>query len=119
MPLRLPQLPEGPDLKLYRRLHWGLLAQFDVLDTRQYRSNQAYGDGWQYPGAESEDPSRTLTGAAQERWLIDGWRRSDAVWNVVPQQVTFSQRLDRTTPPAKVSMDSWDGYPASRERVLV
>ncbi|MEV0171111.1 alkaline phosphatase D family protein [Streptomyces sp. NPDC050803] len=118
MPLRSPQLPEGPDLQLYRRLHWGRLAQFDVLDTRQYRSNQAYGDGWQYPGPDSEDPSRTLTGEAQERWLIDGWHRSDAVWNVVPQQVTFSRRFNTTAVPSKVSMDSWDGYPASRERVL-
>ncbi|GHA80109.1 alkaline phosphatase [Streptomyces thermoviolaceus subsp. thermoviolaceus] len=118
MPLRRPQLPDGPDLRLYRRLHWGRLAQFDVLDTRQYRSNQAYGDGWQYPGPESEDPARTLTGDAQERWLIDGWRRSDALWNVVPQQVTFSRRYNSTTLPSKVSMDSWDGYPASRERVL-
>jgi alkaline phosphatase D len=118
MPLRRPQMPEGADLKLYRRLHWGRLAQFDVLDTRQYRSNQAYGDGWQYSGPESEDPSRTLTGDAQERWLINGWHRSDAVWNVVPQQVTFSRRYNSTTLPSKVSMDSWDGYPASRERVL-
>ncbi|GHF81405.1 alkaline phosphatase D family protein [Streptomyces thermodiastaticus] len=118
MPLRRPQLPDGPDLRLYRRLHWGRLAQFDVLDTRQYRSNQAYGDGWQYPGPESEDPARTLTGDAQERWLIDGWRRSDALWNVVPQQVTFSRRYNSTTLPSKVSMDSWDGYPASRARVL-
>ncbi|MFD7996009.1 alkaline phosphatase D family protein [Streptomyces mexicanus] len=118
MPLRRPQLPDGPDLKLYRRLHWGRLAQFDVLDTRQYRSNQAYGDGWQYSGPESEDPARTLTGDAQERWLIDGWHRSDALWNVVPQQVTFARRYNSTTLPSKVSMDSWDGYPASRERVL-
>ncbi|MBQ1091330.1 alkaline phosphatase [Streptomyces sp. B93] len=118
MPLRRPQLPDGPDLQLYRRLHWGRLAQFDVLDTRQYRSDQAYGDGWQFPGPESEDPSRTLTGATQERWLLDGWRRSRALWNVVPQQVTFSQRYNSTTLPSKVSMDSWDGYPASRERVL-
>ncbi|WP_320779152.1 alkaline phosphatase D family protein [Streptomyces sp. CRN 30] len=118
MPLRSPQLPDGPDLKLYRRLHWGRLAQFDVLDTRQYRSDQAYGDGWQYPGPDSEDAGRTLTGDAQERWLLGGWQRSRAVWNVVPQQVTFSQRLNSTTLPSKVSMDSWDGYPASRERVL-
>ncbi|MFD0314570.1 alkaline phosphatase D family protein [Streptomyces flavalbus] len=118
MPLRRPQLPDGPDLQLYRRLHWGRLAQFDVLDTRQYRSDQAYGDGWQFPGPESEDPSRTLTGATQERWLIDGWKRSRALWNVVPQQVTFSRRYNSTTLPSKVSMDSWDGYPASRERVL-
>ncbi|MEV6119472.1 alkaline phosphatase D family protein [Streptomyces sp. NPDC052077] len=118
MPLRRPQLPRGPALTLHRRLHWGRLAQFDVLDTRQYRSDQAYGDGWQYPGPESEDPSRTLTGAAQERWLINGWHRSDALWNVVPQQVTFARRYNATTLPSKVSMDSWDGYPASRDRVL-
>ncbi|MEV8312772.1 alkaline phosphatase D family protein [Streptomyces sp. NPDC059900] len=118
LPLRGPQQPKGPDLQLYRRLKWGKLAQFDVLDTRQYRSDQAYGDGSDIPGPESTDPKRTLTGATQERWLIDGWRRSQALWNVVPQQVNFSQRKLDLNPVAKVSMDAWDGYPASRERVL-
>lgn len=117
-PLRTPQQPSGPDMRLYRRLHWGRLAQFDILDTRQYRSNQAQGDGWQIPGPESADPSRTMTGATQERWLLNGWAKSDAVWNVVPQQVTFSQRRDATGDNYKVSMDSWDGYAASRERLL-
>ncbi|MFI0819017.1 alkaline phosphatase D family protein [Streptomyces sp. NPDC021098] len=118
MPLRMPQRPDGPDMRLYRRFHYGRLAQFDILDTRQYRSDQAYGDGWQYPGPESEDPSRTLTGATQERWLLDGFRRSTATWNVLPQQVTFSQRKNTTADRSKLSMDAWDGYPASRERVL-
>ncbi|MER5205281.1 alkaline phosphatase D family protein [Streptomyces sp. NPDC002825] len=117
-PLRRPQLPEGPDMKLYRRLRFGRLAQFDVLDTRQYRSDQAYGDGWQVPGPESEDPARTLTGATQERWLLDGWSASDARWNVLPQQVVLAERRDRSTADFKLSMDSWDGYPASRDRVL-
>ncbi|MER7619851.1 alkaline phosphatase D family protein [Streptomyces sp. NPDC126503] len=117
-PLRHPQLPEGPDMRLYRRLRFGRLAQFDILDTRQYRSDQAYGDGWQVPGPASEDPARTMTGAAQERWLLDGWRASDARWNLLPQQVVFSERRDRPTADFKVSMDSWDGYPASRQRVL-
>ncbi|MYR30296.1 MULTISPECIES: alkaline phosphatase D family protein [unclassified Streptomyces] len=117
-PLRTPQKPTGSDMRLYRRRHWGRLAQFDVLDTRQYRSDQAYGDGWQVPGPESEDPSRTLTGDEQERWLVDGWRASGATWNVVPQQVTFAQRKDRATDGFKLSMDSWDGYPASRGRLL-
>ncbi|WP_418956749.1 alkaline phosphatase D family protein [Streptomyces tritici] len=117
-PLRLPQRPEGPDMRLYRRLHFGELAQFDILDTRQYRSNQAYGDGWQVPGPESEDPGRTMTGETQERWLLDGWRGSRAVWNVVPQQVVFSRRRNVPTPDFKLSMDSWDGYPASRRRLL-
>ncbi|WP_344322607.1 alkaline phosphatase D family protein [Streptomyces macrosporus] len=118
MPLRRPQRPQGPDLRLYRRFHYGDLAQFDVLDTRQYRDNQANGDGWKVPTPESEDPSRTMLGAAQERWLIDGWRRSRALWNVVPQQVVFSRRRNRIEGPWPLSMDAWDGYPGSRERVL-
>ncbi|THC54028.1 alkaline phosphatase D family protein [Streptomyces sp. A1499] len=118
LPLRRPQLPKGPDAQLYRRLVWGRLAQFDILDTRQYRSDQAYGDKAHPAGPETDDPARTITGATQERWLIDGWRRSRALWNVVPQQVTFSQRrLDLTEQP-KLSMDAWDGYRASRQRVL-
>ncbi|MEU8625665.1 alkaline phosphatase D family protein [Streptomyces sp. NPDC048669] len=117
-PLRAPQRPTGPDMRLYRRLQFGRLAQFDILDTRQYRSDQAYGDGWHAPGPESEDPARTLTGAAQERWLIDGWRHSQATWNVLPQQVNFAQRRDVPTDAYTLSMDAWDGYPASRDRVL-
>ncbi|WP_406860603.1 alkaline phosphatase D family protein [Streptomyces sp. HUAS MG47] len=99
-------------------LLWTRLAQFDILDTRQYRSNQAYGDGWQVPRPESEDPSRTMTGATQERWLLDGWRDAQALWNVVPQQVVFARRRNVPTPDLKLSMDSWDGYPASRRRIL-
>ncbi|MGP3986394.1 alkaline phosphatase D family protein [Streptomyces sp. 3N207] len=118
LPLRKPQRPKGPDMQLYRRVKFGKLAQFDILDTRQYRSDQAYGDGWQQPGPESTDPSRTMTGAAQERWLLDGWRSSDAVWNLVPQQVTFSERRSDSSDAYKLSMDAWDGAPAARERLL-
>ncbi|MGW1724611.1 alkaline phosphatase D family protein [Streptomyces sp. NPDC002306] len=117
-PLRPPHSPVGPDLPLYRRLHWGRLAQFDVLDTRQYRSDQAYGDVPHVPGPQSEHPARTMTGATQERWLLDGWRSSAALWNVVPQQVCFSRRNMDLAPVAAVSMDAWDGYPAARRRVL-
>ena len=117
-PLRSPQLPVGPDAQLYRRLHWGRLAQFDILDTRQYRSDQAYGDGLDLPGPEIDDPARTITGDEQERWLIDGWHASRALWNVVPQQVNFSQRKLDVAPVARLSMDAWDGYRASRRRVL-
>ncbi|MBT2385020.1 alkaline phosphatase [Streptomyces sp. ISL-11] len=118
MPLRSAQRPNGPDMRLHRRFQYGRLAQFDILDTRQYRSDQAYGDGWRYPGPESEDPARTLTGDEQERWLLDGFHASTALWNVVPQQVCFSQRKETTAARSKLSMDAWDGYPASRRRVL-
>ncbi|MFD8783513.1 alkaline phosphatase D family protein [Kitasatospora sp. NPDC059599] len=116
-PLRMPR-PRGTDLTLYRRVHFGRLAQFDILDTRQYRDDQANGDGWQYPTPESDAPARTLMGAAQERWFAEGLRRSRATWNVVPQQVVFSRRRNTTAGPSKLSMDAWDGYPAARERFL-
>ncbi|MEU9553887.1 alkaline phosphatase D family protein [Streptomyces fumanus] len=117
-PLRSAQLPQGPDALLYRRLQWGTLAQFDVLDTRQYRSDQAYDDRPHAPGPESDDPARTLTGAEQEKWLLDGWQASDALWNVTAQQVCFSQRRFGLTADAPLSMDAWDGYRASRNRVV-
>ncbi|HSH79996.1 MAG TPA: alkaline phosphatase D family protein [Herpetosiphonaceae bacterium] len=44
MPVRM-----GPDTRLYRRLTYGNLAEFNVLDTRQYRSNQMCGDGESAP----------------------------------------------------------------------
>ncbi|MDH6449781.1 MULTISPECIES: alkaline phosphatase D family protein [unclassified Streptomyces] len=117
-PLRAAQLPNGPDAQLYRRLQWGTLARFDVLDTRQYRSDQVYADTKHTGGPLQDDPTRTITGEAQESWLIDGWRDSPALWNVLSQQVCFSQRkLDLTAEP-KMSMDAWDGYRASRRRVL-
>ncbi|WP_435878751.1 alkaline phosphatase D family protein [Streptomyces klenkii] len=118
MPLRRPQRPTGPDMRLYRRFSYGRLAQLDVLDTRQYRSDQAYGDGWHTPGPETRDPARTMTGGAQERWLLDGFRASTATWNVVAQQVAFSQHKETPDDDARVSMDTWDGYTASRDRVL-
>jgi alkaline phosphatase D len=117
-PLRTPQLPSGPDAQLYRRLHYGQLAQFDILDTRQYRSDQAYGDGLDVPGPESEAPSRTMLGATQERWLADGWSASTATWNVVPQQANFSLRRLDLNPVPMLSMDAWDGCPAARKRFL-
>ncbi|WP_431986460.1 alkaline phosphatase D family protein [Streptomyces griseoflavus] len=117
-PLRADQLPHGPDAQLFRRLDWGTLARFDILDTRQYRSDQAYGDTLHVPGPESDDPARSLTGDAQERWLIDGWANSTALWNVMPQQVTFSQRRMDLGADARMSMDAWDGYRANRGRLV-
>ena len=63
-----------------------------MLDTRQYRDDQPNGDDFNSaPSEESRDPNRTITGDAQERWLLDGLAASDARWNVLAQQVFFSQ----------------------------
>lgn len=117
MPLRRASVPDGPDIRIYRRLQWGRLASFHMLDTRQYRDDQACGDGYR-DCPEAADPARTLTGAAQERWLARGFASSRARWDVLGQQVFFSRRDRSATPDTTVSMDAWDGYPASRDRVV-
>ena len=117
MPLRRTSIPNGPDIQVYRRLQWGRLANFHMLDTRQYRDDQACGDGYDdCPPAAA--PERSLPGAAQEQWLAEGFQASTQTWDVLGQQVFFGRRDSTITPDNTVSMDAWDGYPASRDRVV-
>ncbi|MBM2619875.1 alkaline phosphatase D family protein [Actinoplanes sp. LDG1-06] len=116
MPLRRSSIPRGIDMQLYRRLHWGRLATFHMLDTRQFRDDQACGDGYK-DCADAYDPARSITGERQEKWLLDGFRRSTARWDVLGQQVFFGQRDNNSGPQVVTSMDSWDGYAASRDRI--
>jgi alkaline phosphatase D len=116
MPLRRTSVPKGIDMQLYRRIRWGRLANFHMLDTRQYRDDQGCGDGYQDCPAAT-DPSRSLMGETQEKWLIDGFHRSRARWDVIGQQVFFAQRDNNAGPVKVTSMDAWDGYVATRQRI--
>ena len=118
LPLRHFSLPQGPNMLLYRRLTFGDLAEFSVLDTRQYRSDQPCGDG-ETPRCDAAlDPSQTMTGAEQERWLLDGLNRSQSRWNAIAQQVLMAE-LDHRIGPGEIFWnDSWDGYPLARNRIL-
>ncbi len=118
MPLRRTSRPRGIDLQLYRRITFGDLAEFNVLDTRQYRSDQACGDGAKADCEERLDPGRTITGDEQERWLLDGLAGSRARWNVLAQQVFFAKVDYDPGERTVLNMDAWDGYAASRERIL-
>ena len=118
-PLRLPQKPHGPDCAMYRRLSYGDLARFDVLDTRQYRSPQANGDKAGPRDAELTDPNRVLMGKTQLEWFEKGMAESPAKWNVIAQQIVMAQTASVNAKGERVyGKDSWDGYPAERERVL-
>ena len=118
MPLRLDQSADGPSIRLHRHLRYGRTADLSVLDTRQFRSDQSGDGSWLPPDEVSLDPARTITGAAQERWLLDNLRRSTGRWNVVAQQVAMAQLDRKTGPGLEVPMDTWNGYAASRQRVL-
>ncbi len=116
LPLRRSSIPRGIDMQLYRRLRWGRLATFHLLDTRQYRDDQACGDGYK-ACSDALDPARSITGAEQEKWLLNGFHSSTARWDVLGQQVFFGQRDSNEGPAKVVSMDAWDGYAASRDRI--
>ena len=120
MPVRVAQRPRGGDLQLFRRLAWGDLLTAHVLDTRQHRTDQPCGDGVK-PGCAAQDaPAATLTGQAQERWLLEGLSNRTR-WNLLAQQVMMMP-LDRRTDPAAPepvwNLDSWSGYRAQRRRLL-
>ncbi|MEU4161682.1 alkaline phosphatase D family protein [Actinoplanes sp. NPDC026670] len=97
----------------HRRIGWGRLATFHMLDTRQFRADQPCGDYWKVCAA-AEAPNRTLTGAAQEKWLLDGLARHDGVWDVLGQQVFFARYADEA---GAANMDAWDGYAGARDRL--
>jgi alkaline phosphatase D len=118
MPLRRSSMPRGIEMQLYRRVQWGGLVTFHLLDTRQYRSDQPCGDRFVSDCPELADPARSITGAEQERWLLDGFQRSQARWDVLGQQVFFSQ-VDFTPGPGRgFNVDAWDGYVGSRDRIV-
>lgn len=118
MPLRASSAPKGSGLLLYRNLPWGALANFTVLDTRQYRTDQPCGDGRKAPCKEAYDPSATLLGAEQHAWMERQLAQSRSVWNVVAQQVLMAKIDFQRGDGELLSMDQWSGYEACRNRVL-
>ena len=119
MPLRRASMPVGPDAQIYRRLHFGNLIEMDVLDTRQYRSDQPCGDSGGLSCAQHIAPEQSILGARQRDWLFEGLATTNARWNVLAQQVMVA-RLRRTNADGDEtwSMDKWDGYPAERQAML-
>ncbi len=117
MPVRLPA-PEGTELRIDRRIDWGSLASFFLIDSRQYRDDQACGDATFDLSAacdEVADPDRSFLGAEQEARLIEGITTSSATWNVIGNQTVMSPLV---VGDAVLNYDQWDGYPAARDRLL-
>jgi alkaline phosphatase D len=123
MPLPRSAKPEGPDAQVFRRLAFGDLATFHVLDDRQYRTYQACsldGGSRVVPRAECpalDEPQATLLGWRQERWLDEGLAASGSRWNVLAQQTRMARRAFGPEEPGYWN-DGWDGYSAARRRLL-
>jgi len=118
------QAAPGDARRTYRSFRYGALAEFFLLDCRQYRSRDAGRDGGgvdpfaYFLGphdpdtlARLRDPSRTMLGVDQLAWLKQGLAASTARWKFLLSSVTFTSLLARP-------YDRWDGYDAERYELL-
>ena len=102
----MPIREQSPQAKIWRQFVYGDLVDLSMLDTRMWaRSQQSVGEA-------DPSPTRTLMGDDQEAWLLHNLSAATARWKLIGQQVQMSPiRPD-------VDLDAWEGYPASRTRLL-
>ncbi|MES2424741.1 MAG: alkaline phosphatase D family protein [Pseudomonadota bacterium] len=128
MPVLLPAGSTGwATAPLHGRTPWGQLAELWTLDCRQWRSTHACNDPQRRGGRnvvacdELADPTRSMLGAAQERWLADGLKASPRRWQLLAQTTQIAPSgLDPSSADGVRSTytEAWDGYPEARKRLL-
>jgi alkaline phosphatase D len=97
--------------RLYRAVRYGADLELFILDVRQYRSRNVDQDG----------ASKTMLGAAQLAWLLDGLQTSTATWKVIatPVPLSIPKGGDSSVP----GNDGWAGGPDGtgfeRERQVI
>ncbi len=124
LPLRPVALPQGANMQLYRSFSFGNLAEFSILDNRQYRDDQACDENGRGGGQvvincqERLDSKRSLLGPQQERWLLNNLARATARWNVIAQQSLMAELEQMPGLGEAHWSDGWDGYAHTRQRIL-
>ncbi|HEX6949907.1 MAG TPA: alkaline phosphatase D family protein [Nitrospira sp.] len=97
--------------RLHRKIQYGSDLEVLFLDTRQYRSRNADQDG----------PAKTMLGADQLQWLLEGMTASTATWKVIVTSVPLS--IPKGGGPAVPGYDGWaggmDGTGFERERQVI
>jgi alkaline phosphatase D len=133
MPIRPSSVLGGAqwrNINLYGRLDYGNLAQFNMLDTRQYRHDQVYCSGVEYELVDQRDScyndrftdTRTMTGDPQQNWLLSdqGLGSTLPSWHVMANAVPMAEYDNDWPDPSYESyyVEAWDGYSAARDRIL-
>ncbi|HXS80019.1 MAG TPA: alkaline phosphatase D family protein [Gammaproteobacteria bacterium] len=117
-PLPRMALPLDSRQQLYTSRAFGDLAVLFMLDGRQYRSPQACPPLPLIACDELYGPERTMLGAEQEQWLRRSLGTSTARWNLLGQQTVLAHFDQSGEGPPAYWADSWNGYPAARERLV-
>ncbi len=111
VPIRQPDLADA--VRIYRTISYGDLLNLYMIDTRLYgRSEQGVG--------AAED--RTILGQQQMTWLLNEMGNSTAQYNIIGQQVVFTEipgvgsQIPIVFPDG--NEDSWFGYPTDRDTII-
>lgn len=111
--------------RIDRSLRWGDLAELFLTDQRPFRDPTVPESGALGTSTEERpeilDAARTMLGASQRQWLIDGLVGSDARWKVIGSQLMFWPwrslgRLPWQPRGAGIYLNTtqWDGYVGER-----
>jgi len=102
--------------KLYRKLRYGSMVEFFMIDGRVEGRNAPLDD---FTDSLRFDTARTMLGITQRNWLLDGMVKSDAHWRVLVNDVMFAPMdLGKIAGDRRYNMDAWDGYEGDRSRIL-
>ncbi|HEX6832245.1 MAG TPA: alkaline phosphatase D family protein, partial [Rudaea sp.] len=122
MPFRAAHRPDASGgMTMSSRLDFGTLARIQLVDDRQYRSPHPCAERGVMVRdcAQRWAAGQQMLGAAQERWLDEGFATSAQRWNILAQQTLiapFEYRMDDGG--YDVWTDGWDGYASARARLL-
>ncbi|PSQ35472.1 alkaline phosphatase [Halobacteriales archaeon QS_9_70_65] len=130
LPFRVDYDPDAEELfdrfQLYRRFRFGGLAEILMTDERLYRSPPPEDEFGQRdvavpPSREADDPDRTMLGADQREWFVDGVTSSPATWKIWGNSV-LNAALKTTNLGEQGSFylnyDAWDGYEYERQLIM-
>jgi alkaline phosphatase D len=128
----LAGLGQNDGVRVHQRVAWGALANFHLLDCRQFRDYQvcpkpSRGGSTMVLASQCEElqnPSRTMLGKTQEAWLAEGLALdakqnvAGRPWSVMAQSTLMAQVNEPVGKEPRIWTDGWAGYPFARKRLL-
>jgi alkaline phosphatase D len=112
----LPIREQSVQGKIYRTINYGGLCDIFMIDTRLEGRDKPLGAKDTTSSAIDtvlwNSPNRTILGNNQFEWLTQSLKSSKSQWKIIANQVMMMPLAGFT------NLDSWDGYPAEREKLL-
>jgi alkaline phosphatase D len=127
VPARVVFNPQAPSvqqaLTIYRCFRFGRLVELFATDERTYRDAPPCGDDQRVLTLgcpEQSAPERSMLGATQREWFLNGVAQSSALWKVWANEVFLGQlKLGRRDGRRLyINVDAWDGFEAERAHLL-